>query len=65
MGSSQKVSIILIRFIWRRHWFEDASLPLDWKIRVSDDGWSTTDKIGVEWVKKYIISLSRGRSIGR
>ena len=30
-------------------WYEDAAIPRDWAIAVSDNGW-TTNKLGVEWL---------------
>ncbi|EED13623.1 pogo transposable element, putative [Talaromyces stipitatus ATCC 10500] len=46
----------------RLGWFED--LPDDWKINISDNGW-TTDKIGSEWLKTHFIPLIDGRTLGK
>ncbi|EED20347.1 pogo transposable element, putative [Talaromyces stipitatus ATCC 10500] len=46
----------------RLGWFED--LPDDWKINISDNGW-TTDKIGLEWLKAHFIPLTDGRTLGK
>ncbi|EED14543.1 conserved hypothetical protein [Talaromyces stipitatus ATCC 10500] len=46
----------------RLGWFED--LPDDWKINISDNGW-TTDKIGLEWLKTHFIPLIDGRTLGK
>ncbi|EED14516.1 pogo transposable element, putative [Talaromyces stipitatus ATCC 10500] len=46
----------------RLGWFED--LPDDWKINISDNGW-TTDKIGLEWLKTHFIPLTDGRTLGK
>ncbi|EED13708.1 pogo transposable element, putative [Talaromyces stipitatus ATCC 10500] len=46
----------------RLGWFED--LPDDWKINISDNGW-TTDKIGLEWLKTHFIPLIDGRTSGK
>ncbi|EED13550.1 transposon, putative [Talaromyces stipitatus ATCC 10500] len=45
----------------RLGWFED--LPDDWRINISDNGW-TTDKIGLEWLKTHFIPLTNGRAMG-
>jgi hypothetical protein len=34
-------------------WYEEESIPRDWAIAVSDNGW-TTNKLGVEWLKHFI-----------
>jgi hypothetical protein len=34
-------------------WYEEESIPQDWAIAVSDNGW-TTNKLGVEWLKHFI-----------
>ncbi len=33
-------------------WYKDASIPRDWVIALSDNGW-TTNKLGVEWLKHF------------
>jgi hypothetical protein len=33
-------------------WYEEAAIPRDWAIAVSDNGW-TTNKLGVEWLKHF------------
>jgi hypothetical protein len=43
-------------------WFE--SLPCDWKINISDNGW-TTDKIGMDWLINHFIPYTNGRTMGR
>jgi hypothetical protein len=43
-------------------WFE--TLPIDWKINISDNGW-TTDKIGMDWLINHFIPHTNGRVIGR
>ncbi|KAJ9299329.1 hypothetical protein DTO271G3_2951 [Paecilomyces variotii] len=35
-------------------WYEDPNLPKDWRIEVSDNGW-TTDQIGLRWLQKVFI----------
>jgi hypothetical protein len=43
-------------------WFE--SLPCDWKINISNNGW-TTDKIGMDWLINHFIPYTNGRTMGR
>ena len=45
-------------------WYEDASLPNDWRIEVSANGW-TTDEIGLQWLQKLFIPATLGRTKGR
>ena len=34
-------------------WYEEAEIPRDWAIAVSDNGW-ITNKLGVQWLKHFI-----------
>lgn len=34
-------------------WYEEADIPRDWAIAVSDNGW-TTNKLGVKWLKHFV-----------
>jgi hypothetical protein len=43
-------------------WYEDAIIPRDWAIAVSDNGW-TTNKLGVEWLKHFNAHI-KTRTIG-
>ncbi|EEA21528.1 transposon, putative [Talaromyces marneffei ATCC 18224] len=43
-------------------WFED--LPDDWRINISDNGW-TTDQIGLEWLKTHFIPYINDRTRGK
>ena len=43
-------------------WF--GTLPHDWKLNISDSGW-TTDKIGLEWLKSHFIPLTNDRTKGK
>jgi hypothetical protein len=45
----------------RLGWFDE--LPDDWRINISDNGW-TTDQIGLEWLKTHFIPLTNGRTMG-
>ncbi|EED13536.1 pogo transposable element, putative [Talaromyces stipitatus ATCC 10500] len=46
----------------REGWFDD--LPDDWRINISDNGW-TTDQIGLEWLKTHFIPYINGRTVGK
>ncbi|KAI1664796.1 DDE superfamily endonuclease [Pyrenophora tritici-repentis] len=43
-------------------WYEEAEIPRDWAIAVSDNGW-TNNKLGVEWLKHFN-AHTQARSIG-
>jgi hypothetical protein len=43
-------------------WYEDAAIPRDWVIAVSDNGW-TNNKLGVEWLKHFN-AYTKTRTIG-
>jgi hypothetical protein len=43
-------------------WYEDAAIPRDWAIAVSDNGW-TTNELGVEWLKHFD-AHTKARTIG-
>ena len=44
-------------------WYEECSIPGDWNIKVSANGW-TTDEIGLEWLQKIFIPATSQRTIG-
>jgi hypothetical protein len=43
-------------------WYEEAEIPRNWAIAVSDNGW-TTNEIGVEWLKHFI-KHTEGKVVG-
>ena len=45
-------------------WYQDEALPKDWRIEVSDNGW-TTDEIGLRWLQNTFIPATNGRMIGK
>jgi hypothetical protein len=45
----------------RLDWFDD--LPDDWRINISENGW-TTDQIGLEWLKTHFIPSINSRTMG-
>jgi hypothetical protein len=42
-------------------WFD--TLPDDWRLDISDNGW-TTDEIGMKWLTKVFIPITNARSTG-
>ncbi|EED11907.1 conserved hypothetical protein [Talaromyces stipitatus ATCC 10500] len=46
----------------RLGWFDD--LPSDWKINISENGW-TTDQIGLEWLTTHFIPYINDRTMGK
>ncbi len=45
-------------------WYEGRLLSQDWKIGVSDNGW-TTNEIGLHWLKDVFDKYAKARAIGR
>jgi hypothetical protein len=45
-------------------WYQDMTLPADWRIEVSENGW-TTDQIGLQWLQKVFIPATTSRTTGR
>ena len=45
-------------------WYPDEALPRDWRIELSDNGW-TTDEIGLSWLKNVFIPATNGRATGK
>ena len=45
-------------------WYQDEALPRDWRIEVSQNGW-TTDEIGLRWLQKLFIPATNGRTAGK
>ena len=43
-------------------WYEDSQLPKDWRIAVSDNGWTTNER-GLEWIQHFD-QHTRGRTKG-
>lgn len=44
-------------------WYEDQALPYDWRIEVSENGW-TTDEIGLCWLKNVFIPATETCTTG-
>ena len=44
-------------------WYQDTALPKDWRIEVSDNGW-TTDNIGLRWLQNTFIPAIAGHKVG-
>ena len=45
-------------------WYQDEELPRDWRIEVSQNGW-TTDEIGLRWLQNVFIPATNGRTAGK
>jgi hypothetical protein len=45
-------------------WYQDHTLPSDWRIEVSQNGW-TMDEIGLRWLQKVFIPATTRRTVGR
>jgi hypothetical protein len=45
-------------------WYQDHTLPPDWRVEVSQNGW-TTDEIGLRWLQKVFIPATTSRTVGR
>ena len=45
-------------------WYEDDALPHDWRIELSDNGW-TTDQIGLSWLQNIFIPTTNGHMTGK
>jgi len=35
-----------------RTWYEDSPFPLDWRIAVTENGWTTNER-GLEWIQHF------------
>ena len=44
-------------------WYEDNALPSDWRIELSENGW-TTDQIGLSWLQNIFIPTTNGYTKG-
>jgi hypothetical protein len=54
--------IIFKAKLHQKSWYDN--LPLDWRIGVSDNGW-TTDLLGLEWLEKHFGPQTESRTVGR
>ena len=48
--------------MYHRSWYE--SLPPDWMVGVSENGW-TTDELGLTWLKRLFGPYTQGRTVGK
>jgi len=62
-GYSLPPCIIFKGQVYIAGWFE-SNLPSDWRIEVSNNGW-TTDEIGLRWLQKIFIPCTNSRVRGR
>jgi hypothetical protein len=44
-------------------WFEEYGIPVDWRIELSANGW-TTNEIGLRWLEKTFIPATATRRVG-
>jgi hypothetical protein len=61
-GYSLPPCIIFKGTVYQAGWFD--SLPKDWRLEVSNNGW-TTDEIGLRWLQKIFIPSTNSRVRGR
>ena len=47
----------------RTNWFENAEIPTDWTIGVSDNGW-TNDQLGFDWLQSVFEPNTKDRTKG-
>ena len=40
--------------VHQQAWYENTALPHDWRVEISENGW-TTDQIGLSWLQKLFI----------
>ncbi|KAI2791755.1 hypothetical protein POX_c04633 [Penicillium oxalicum] len=62
-GFSLPPCIIFKAQVYIAGWFE-SNLPRDWRIEISNNGW-TTDEIGLRWLQKLFIPYTASRVRGR
>ena len=48
--------------LYQQSWYQ--TLPPDWTIGVSDNGW-TTDELGLSWLKRVFNPYTQGRIVGK
>jgi hypothetical protein len=63
-GYSLPPCIIFKGQVYIAGWFESSNLPRDWRIEVSNNGW-TTNEIGLRWLQKIFIPYTNSRVRGR
>jgi hypothetical protein len=57
-------AIIFKGHIHLHAWYEDQDLPPDWRIYISNNGW-TTDEIGLSWLQNHFIPMTTSRTKGK
>ncbi|KAI9040597.1 Transposase [Aspergillus affinis] len=64
-GFSLPTTIIFKGKVSIEGWYDDySSLPEDWRIELSSNGWKTDD-LGLRWLQKPFIPATTGRTVGR
>lgn len=61
-GYSLPPCVIFAGKVYIAGWFE-SNLPSNWRIEVSNNGW-TTDEIGLRWLEKHFIPHTNSRVQG-
>lgn len=64
MGWALSSCIIFKAKTHQQSWYEEPSLPHDWMIETSPNGW-TTNEIGISWLQKLFIPSTTARTKGR
>ena len=44
-------------------WYQNAEIPRDWVIALSDNGW-TNDDLGLQWVRTVFDPITTSRTVG-
>jgi hypothetical protein len=63
MGWALPPMILLKAKTYQGSWFEDSSIPRDWRLQTSPNGW-TTDEIGLDWLINHFEPHTRHRTVG-
>ncbi|RJE19133.1 Pogo transposable element [Aspergillus sclerotialis] len=64
MGWALPPCLIFKAKVYQRAWYEDKNLPHDWRIEISQNGW-TTDEIGLSWLQNHFIPITTSRTKGK
>ena len=64
MGWALPPCLIFKAKVYQQAWYEDMNLPHDWRIEISQNGW-TTDEIGLSWLQNHFIPITTSRTKGK
>ena len=62
MGWAIPPFIILAGLYYLSAWYEDETIPRDWELVVSDNGW-TINELGLSWLRHFI-KYTESRVVG-